>query len=63
MVELCSAQALASLAKLEYINLNDKHNCHSFSYLIIDGISGVARAIELVGHRCACAKALTTPTN
>ena len=26
-------------------------------------ISGVARAIELVGHRCACAKALTTPTN
>ena len=25
--------------------------------------SGVARAIELVGHRCACAKALTTPTN
>ena len=25
--------------------------------------SGVARAIELVGHRCTCAKALTTPTN
>ena len=25
--------------------------------------SGVARATELAGHRCACAKALTTPTN
>ena len=25
--------------------------------------SGVARAIELVGHHCACAEALTTPTN
>ena len=25
--------------------------------------SGVARAIEPIGHRCACAKALTTPTN
>ena len=23
--------------------------------------SGVARAIELVGHHCACAKALTAP--
>ena len=26
-------------------------------------ISGVARAMELVGHHCACAKALTTPSN
>ena len=25
--------------------------------------SGVARAMELVGHHCACAKALTTPSN
>ena len=25
--------------------------------------SGVARAMELVGHHCASAKALTTPTN
>ena len=28
----------------------------------INSPSGVARAIELVGHHCACAKVLTTPT-
>ena len=26
-------------------------------------ISGIARAMELVGHHCTCAKALTTPTS
>ena len=33
--------------------------CTAFGY----GNSGVARAMEPVGHHCACAKGLTTPTN
>ena len=38
-------------------------NGHIQDGSVVNTVSGVARAIELVGHRCACAKALTTPAN
>ena len=50
---------VTEVANLFYYHLDS--NCANEEVFNI--ISGVARAIELVGHRCACAKALTTPTN